>query len=137
VSAAGPARRDRRRRGERDPEGRRRYPEALATVVGSVFDKMGITARVERAAVAAAWHDLVGPHIAGVTGEVKLRGSTLFVEVHGAAWLTELDMMKRRLLATLNEGRRGAKIEKIVFLQSDGSRASGSAGHGRRGRRGA
>lgn len=73
---------------------------------------------MERAEVAVHWERLVGPHIARVTRGTRVSGSTLFVEVASAAWLTELNMMRHDLLRRINAGRRRGRIEKIVFLQA-------------------
>ena len=67
----------------------------------------------------AGWDEVVGAHIARVTRAKGCRGGTLFVEVAGAAWMTELNMMRRTLLERLNEDRERGRIERIVFVQSD------------------
>jgi predicted nucleic acid-binding Zn ribbon protein len=85
-----------------------------------VLAKLGISEKVARARAAAEWEEIVGPHIARVTGRVRVRGRTLLVEVKNAAWVAELSMMRRRLLDQLNAGKTRGKIEKIVFVQSGG-----------------
>jgi predicted nucleic acid-binding Zn ribbon protein len=50
--------------------------------------------------------------------------ATLFVEVRSSAWLMELDMMKDRILAKVNQGRDAdVRIERLVFVlaEVDGS----------------
>ena len=81
---------------------------------------MGIAERVERASVFGEWEDLVGPQIARVSRPVRIREDVLFVEVESAAWRMELSLLRPRLLRKLNAGRTSGRIEKIVFLQSDG-----------------
>ncbi len=103
-------------------EKRRRTPQRVGTVVRDVLDEIGIRERVERASTAAAWAESVGPHIAKVTKAARVRGGTLFVEVASAAWMTELNMMRRTLLQQLNEGRTEGRIDRIVFVQSGGER---------------
>ncbi len=44
----------------------------------------------------------------------------VFVEVESAAWRNELSLLRPRLMRKLNAGKRAGRIEKIVFLQSDG-----------------
>lgn len=97
----------------------RMKPARVGSVMGDVLDRIGIRERVERSATAARWEEVVGPHIAGVTRASGIKGGTLFVEVAGAAWMTELDMMRRTLLRRLNEDRDRGRIERIVFVQSD------------------
>lgn len=118
----------RRRRG--------RTPEPLGGLVGALLEKWGLTDRVERARAVADWDRLVGPHIARVTGDVRVRGRTLFVEVQSAAWLSELNMMRHQLLRRLNAGRERGRIEKIVFLQAGGGAERQSRGGAERQSRG-
>jgi predicted nucleic acid-binding Zn ribbon protein len=97
-------------------------------VVEALLDRLGIRSRVEKAATAALWSESVGPHIAKVTRAARVRGGTLFVEVENASWLTELNMMKRSLLAELNKNREQGRIDRIVFVQAGGDRPRGVTG---------
>lgn len=117
AQAPGPRR---KRRGRREGEKPTR-PEPVGTLVSSVLERIGIRERVERAGTAARWADVVGPRIARVTRAARVRERTLFVEVESAAWMTELDMMKRSLLRRLNEGRERGEIDRIVFVQGGGA----------------
>ncbi len=101
-------------------EGRRRSrPVPVGEVLGDLLERMGIRERLEKTETAARWEEVVGPHIARVTRARGVRGGTLFVEVAGAAWMTELGMMRRTLLRRLNEDRERGRIERIVLVQSD------------------
>ena len=107
------------RRGGRAGEAAEKpVPERVGSLIDGVFDRLGVAERVERAGLALDWDRLVGPHIARVTREVRVSGSTLFVEVVSAAWLTELAMMRHDLLRRINAGRKRGRIERIVFLQA-------------------
>jgi len=103
-------------------ERRRRRPARLGSLVDDMLERLGVRDRVEKARTAGRWEEIVGPHIAKVTRASRVRGGTLFVEVSGAAWMTELDMMRRTLLRRLNEDRDRGRIERIVFVQGDGVR---------------
>ena len=107
---------------------RRKPPERVGSVVDAILDDLGIADKVERARAAAEWEELVGPHIARVAGRARVHGRTLFVEVESAAWISELNMMRRHLLKKLNAGKTQARIEKIVFVQADGSRPGSMRG---------
>lgn len=115
-------------RGRRRRDGPSERPEPIGGLVERILERLGIAERVARARTASRWEEVAGPEIARHTGGVRVDGKTLFVEVESAAWLTELDMMRRRLLEGLNEGRERGRIEKIVFLQADGP----GEGRGRR-----
>ena len=75
---------------------------------------------VERASAIPDWAEIVGPQLARVATPVGFNRSTLFVEVRSSAWLMELQMMERRLLAQLNTGRRKGKFNRIVFRLAEG-----------------
>jgi len=100
-------------------------------MLDEVFERIGIRERVEKARTAGRWGEIVGPHIAEVTKVGRVSGSTLFIEVSGAAWMTELTMMRRTLLRRLNENRDHGRIERIMFVQAENA---GTAAPSRRGR---
>ncbi|WP_419161407.1 DUF721 domain-containing protein [Candidatus Palauibacter sp.] len=103
--------------------------------MAQLLDRMGIRERLERSATAARWERVAGPHIARVTRVGSIRGPTLFIEVAGAAWMTELNMMRRKLLHRLNEDRDRGRIDRIVFVQSgDSSMAAPRRDRGESGR---
>ena len=100
-------------------ERRMRRPTAIGGLVDEVFERLGIRERVEKAKTAERWTEIVGPHIARVTKVGRVRGGTLFIEVFGAGWMTELNMMRRTLLRRLNEDREHGRIEKLMFVQAE------------------
>ena len=132
-AAYGAMRGGKARRG--DARGEARHPEPVGGVLAELLDRLGIRERVERSATAARWERVVGPHIARVTRVGGIRGGTLFIEVAGAAWMTELNMMRRRLLGRLNRDRARGRIERIVFVQSgESSPAAARPGRPEKGR---
>jgi len=112
------------------PDRRRSRPERVGSMLDGLFERIGIRERVEKARTASRWDEIVGPHIAKVTRVGGVRGGTLFVEVDGAAWMTELDMMRRTVLVRLNEDRERGRIERIVFVQAENAGAAASARRG-------
>ncbi len=102
----------------------------MGGVVEALFARLGIAEKVERASVIANWEKLVGSPIARVARPVGLRGETLFVEVESASWRMELSLMRPQLMAKLNAGRRSGRIEKIVFVQADGTHSEERDGEG-------
>jgi predicted nucleic acid-binding Zn ribbon protein len=90
-------------------------PERIGALVEGLLRARGLSEGVERAAVFTEWPELVGPQIARVAKPVRFDRGTLFVEVRSSAWLMELELMERRILAQLNSERRRGKFERIVF----------------------
>ena len=114
-----------------DERRRKQRPARVGSLVDGMLERLGIRDRVEKARTAGRWEEIVGPHIAKVTRASRVRGGTLFVEVAGAAWMTELGMMRRTLLRRLNENRDRGRIERIVFVQGDGDDDGAAAADGR------
>ncbi len=112
--------------------GRHSKPEPVAGLVGRLLARLGIADKVERATAISDWEALVGAHIARVSRPVRIREETLFVEVESAAWRNELSLLRPRLLRKLNAGKRAGRIERIVFLQSDGRIVEEKDGEGER-----
>jgi len=78
-------------------------PERLAEVLSQFLKRSGMEARIKQSAVVTEWGQLVGPEIAAVTRALSISDDgTLFVAVKNNAWMTELGMMERELLASVN-----------------------------------
>jgi predicted nucleic acid-binding Zn ribbon protein len=76
----------------------------------------GLTRRVDLARAVEDWPERVGPQVAAVTrAESVTPDGILRVRVPSAAWATELSLMTPRILAKLNQGRRG-KIRELRFM---------------------
>ncbi len=101
--------------------------QPLGKLVNGVLRARGLAEGVERASVFPEWEELVGARIASVAAPVGFDRGTLFVEVRSSAWLMELELMERRILARLNAGRRRGKFERIVFKLASGEPRSGGA----------
>ncbi len=109
---------------------RKARPEKVGGLIETMFARLGIAEKVERASVVAEWEDLVGSHIARVARPVRVQGDTLFVEVESASWRMELSMMRPQLMRKLNAGKRRGRIERIVFVQADGRYSEERDGQG-------
>lgn len=89
-------------------------PERLADLLAQYLKQSGLGDRVKQAAVIEEWDTLVGPEIAAVTRPQSVSADgTLFVAVRNHAWMTELTMMERELLASLNRVTGDRPIHKL------------------------
>ncbi|MCC7324193.1 MAG: DUF721 domain-containing protein [Gemmatimonadaceae bacterium] len=78
-------------------------PERLADLLSQFLKRTGMDARIKQSAVLEQWPTLVGPEIAGATQALSITDDgTLFVAVRSNAWMSELTMMERELLASVN-----------------------------------
>lgn len=100
-------------------------PQKVGDVLERVLAKAGITAQIEHQAVLEEWENLVGEGIARLTRARSVSAGVLVVEVRSSAWLMELDMMKRDIMARLNAGR-SSRIDKLVFVLADGDGEDGA-----------
>ncbi len=96
------------------------FPERIGGLIDGLLRARGLAEGVERASVIGDWAEIVGPQIARVATPVRFERSILFVEVRSSAWLMELEMMERRLLAKLNSGQARGKFTKIIFRLAEG-----------------
>jgi predicted nucleic acid-binding Zn ribbon protein len=83
------------------------------------LERSGIAERIEQAAVVPEWPERVGPAIAAATRPLRVDAGVLFVAVRSSAWMMELELMKREILARLNAGRGRGRIERIRFVLSE------------------
>jgi predicted nucleic acid-binding Zn ribbon protein len=91
-------------------------PTPLADALGSWLNKSGLARRLDLAQAVDHWAATVGPQIAAVTrAEAVNAEGTLWVRVVSSAWANELSLMAPRILAKLNQNRRG-QIKEIRWL---------------------
>ncbi|UCF19693.1 MAG: DUF721 domain-containing protein [Gemmatimonadota bacterium] len=101
--------------------------QPLGKLLKGVLRERGLAEGVDRASVFPEWEELVGARIAEVAAPVGFNRGTLFVEVRSSAWLMELELMERRILARLNADRATGKFERIVFRLASGEPRVGGA----------
>ena len=77
--------------------------ERLADLLSQFLKKSGMESRIKQSAVLEQWANLVGPEIGAATRALSISDDgTLFVAVRSNAWMSELSMMERELLASVN-----------------------------------
>ena len=102
---------------KREPDEKKRKPEALANVLGAFLKDAKLEERVEAAQVVPEWESLVGKQIATVTKPISVTpDGTLFVSVKTNGWMTELSLMEPQLLRALNAKAGRTMIRKIAKL---------------------
>jgi predicted nucleic acid-binding Zn ribbon protein len=75
----------------------------LAEALRRYLAESGLADRLEQATVLEAWPRLVGPVVSSATTPLVVTADgTLFVAVRTSAWMTELAMMERDILAAVN-----------------------------------
>lgn len=98
----------------REPVRPTRVADALAAFLAQ---HPGIETRLEAATVVDAWAEVVGPQIAAVTKALRVTADGgLVVEVGTNAWMQELTMMERDLLARLAAAPGGPGVRKLLWV---------------------
>jgi len=91
-------------------------PTPLAEALAAYLQKQGLVKRVQQAGIIEDWAALVGPQIAAVTEpESVTADGVLRVRVTTSAWAQELSLMSPRVLARLNDGRKG-RVREIRWI---------------------
>jgi predicted nucleic acid-binding Zn ribbon protein len=97
-------------------DGRKRQPVRLGDALKEYTANAGLARRIDLARAVEDWPERVGSQVAAVTrAESVTPDGILRVRVPSAAWANELSLMAPRILAKLNEGRRG-KIRELRFI---------------------
>jgi predicted nucleic acid-binding Zn ribbon protein len=88
----------------------------LGASIEAWLAKSGLGRRLDVSTVVDRWAEVVGPQIAAATrAEAVNADGTLWVRVASSAWANELSLMAPRILAKLNQDRRG-QIKEIRWL---------------------
>ena len=99
---------------KRDPDEKKRKPEALANVLGAFLKESKLEERVEAASVVPEWESLVGKQIATVTQPISVTpDGILFVAVKTNGWMTELSLMEPQILRALNAKAGRVRVKKL------------------------
>lgn len=94
-------------------------PKQVREALQKYLQKSGIGDQIEAASVVPEWATLVGPAIAAVTTPIRVSEKTLVVGVRSSAWMNELKMMEREIVARLNAGKARKVVEKIRFQMGE------------------
>jgi predicted nucleic acid-binding Zn ribbon protein len=91
-------------------------PTRLGEALGAWLARSGLGRRLDLSQAVDGWAEIVGPQIAAVTrAEAVNADGPLWVRVATSAWANELSLMAPRILAKLNQDRRG-QIKEIRWL---------------------
>ncbi len=89
-------------------------PRAIAEALRELLKLTGLDRDVARAGVLEAWPKLVGPKIASVTqARLMHEDGTLVVGVKTSAWMNELSLMERQLVAKLAAAGGPVPVKRI------------------------
>lgn len=90
-------------------------PVPLSDVLPDFLRKHGLEGEVEAQEALARWETAVGSGIARVAQPTGVSRGVLYVEVRSSAWMSELNLMRRDILARLNAGLDRGRVRRLVF----------------------
>ena len=93
-----------------------------------LLKQLGLTAAMEGWKAVELWSDVVGERVASKTAAIGCEKGELIVQVENAAWMNELDYLKRNYINALNDRLGGQVVRKIVFRQGTTPGALGPKG---------
>lgn len=86
----------------------------LAGALAQFLKQKNLAQRLEQVAAMEAWPGVVGPAVAAATQPLSVTpDGTMLVGVKSSAWMNELSMMERELLAALNRSNPAKPVAKI------------------------
>ena len=94
---------------------KKKEPTQIGDALAAFLKKGEVGERIEEASVVPEWAERVGPAIAAVTVPIRVNRGTLFVGVRSSAWLMELNLMERDIMARINTDRARGRITQIRF----------------------
>ena len=100
------------------PGGRQRLPRAVGIggVLRSVLQQRGMTGRLREYRAWQVWNEVVGPQIAAHAQPCGIRDGVLEIKVDQPVWMQQLQLLKPKLLARLNE-HLGGPLFRDLFLR--------------------
>lgn len=114
---------------------RRKRLEPLADALAEYLKSSGIAEAAEARRVFTEWRARVGDRIADVATPLRMDRDMLIVGVRSSAWLMELKLMERQLLARINADDEQGRIERIRLVLGDADGAGVPEQRGRGGHR--
>lgn len=89
--------------------------EKLIDTLPSILRAAGNSSEVVEAAAIAAWKYVAGESLSSQAVALKLEGGTLKVAVSDSIWQTQLQLMRRSLIARLNSTLGQPLVSRLEF----------------------
>ncbi len=96
----------------------RREPTRIDPVLETCLDR--VLGTPGASAIWRVWDDAVGAGIARRAEPVRLRGRTLVVAVSSAPWMQELTLLKRTIVAALNDRLPRPLVDDLHLVLTEG-----------------
>lgn len=98
---------------------RLRRPARAGELLGDLQRNLGVAERLQQYRIWQIWDEVVGPQTASHARPLRIRDNTLEVRVDHPVWMQQLQLLKPRLIARLNERIAPAAIADIYWRRGD------------------
>ncbi|MBC8465808.1 DUF721 domain-containing protein [bacterium] len=88
---------------------------SVGSALFQLFERMGISEKVEQQRAVLIWSETVGPEIAIMTNAVSIRNGVLRVVVANSSWRHTLIFMKEDITYKLNKTLGKSIVDDILF----------------------
>jgi predicted nucleic acid-binding Zn ribbon protein len=93
--------------------------ERLSDALTRYMEQSGFKDRMQQMQVMSQWAALLGPEIGSISRPISISADgTLFAVAKTSAWVNELTMMERELLASLNRATGARPLQRIRWAVS-------------------
>lgn len=93
-----------------------RKPATAADLVQQLLQQRGMEGKIEEYRTWQIWDEVVGPQIARRARPIRIREGVLEVRVDQPVWMQQLQLLKPRILARLNQAL-GKELLRDLFLR--------------------
>ncbi len=87
----------------------------LSEAIKELLQNKGLEDKIRKAKVLSMWKDIVGPHIANNTFNMRFEGNKLLVNVKSDALKNELMFMRHQIIQNIHQTLKEEFIEDIIF----------------------
>lgn len=94
---------------------KRKNEQSIGEVLGEIIKEYGLEKRLKQAEIGQIWNKLLGPSVARSTKRVTLQNGVLTVYLDSGLVKHELNMMRTRLIAALNEAMGSNVVTDVVL----------------------
>jgi len=95
---------------------RMKQAAAVGSLLNDFFQKKGFEDKIREYRTWQIWDEAVGPQIAARARPIRIRDGVLEIRVDQPIWMQQLQLMKPKILARLND-RLGGAVLKDLFLR--------------------
>lgn len=89
--------------------------QSLSDALKSFLQTNKLQKGIDQVNIADAWHEVLGPGVAGYTRAVRLSGGTLYVSLTSSVLREELSLGTTKIISLLNERMGREVVEKLVL----------------------